>query len=189
MGALPERGFAALGLRRGQGYVLAGTTLAALLLGFLPLFGGPGYESALGLGLLLPLPIACACSLAVYPRDGARLESPLGALARALRFALLVLLAQLLALLLHGARAGFCDWKEGLLLCLLGPALGALLAAAWGTFAGLLAVHVGRARWHALALAAAAPLGGVVLSLWRFWSSPMIFAFDPFVGFFAGTLY
>jgi hypothetical protein len=179
-----------LGLTRGQSYVLAGTTLAALLLGFLPLFGGPGYESALGLGLLLPLPIACACSLAVYPRGaGTRLGSPLGALASALRFALIVLFAQLCALLLHGARAGFCDWKEGLLLCLLGPALGALLAAAWGTLAGLLAVHLRRARWHALVLAAAGPLGGVVLSLWRFWSSPMIFAFDPFVGFFAGTLY
>jgi hypothetical protein len=179
-----------LGLTRGQGYVLAGTTLAALLLGFLPLFGGPGYESALGLGLLLPLPIACACSLAVYPRPAApRFDSPLGALSRAQRFALLVLLAQLCVLLLHGARAGFCDWREGLLLFLLGPALGALLAAAWGTLAGLLAVHVGRARWHALVLAGAGPLGGVLLSLWRFWSSPMIFAFDPFVGFFAGTLY
>jgi len=186
----PRRAFAALGLTRGQGYVLAGTTLAACLLGFVPLFGGPGYESALGLGLLLPLPIACACSVAVYPRSPEeRCDSPLGALVRALRFALILLLAQLVVLLLHGARAGFCDWKEGLLLCLLGPALGALLAAAWGTCAGLLAVHVGRARWHALVLAAAGPLGGVVLSLWRFWSSPMIFAFDPFAGFFAGTLY
>ncbi|AKV03137.1 hypothetical protein AKJ09_09800 [Labilithrix luteola] len=27
------------------------------------------------------------------------------------------------------------------------------------------------------------------MSLWRFFSSPMIFAFDPFVGYFSGTLY
>jgi tetratricopeptide (TPR) repeat protein len=41
----------------------------------------------------------------------------------------------------------------------------------------------------ALWLAALGPLGGILLSVWRFWSSPMVFAFDPFAGFFAGTLY
>jgi tetratricopeptide (TPR) repeat protein len=179
--------------------VLAGTTLASLLLGFLPLFAGPGYESALGLGLLLPLPLAGMAAARALPRPGAvgTPRSPLGVLTNALGFALLVLGAQLLVLLAHGARAGFCDAGEGLLLCLLGPALGALLAACWGTLAGLGAAHLcarqqrpgaGR-RALALALAAAGPLGGVLVSLWRFWSSPMIFAFDPFVGFFAGTLY
>lgn len=200
MRALFQRAHAALDLTRAQGYVLAGTTLAALGLGFLPLFGGPGYEAALGLGLLLPLPVACAAALRPFQRPGSAPLSPLGALSNGLRFALIVLGAQLGVLLLHGARAGFCDAKEGLLLCLLGPALGALLAAAWGTAAGLLSAHLGgsasllrgprrRPRALALTLAAAGPLGGVLLSLWRFWSSPMIFAFDPFVGFFAGTLY
>ena len=42
---------AAFGFARGQWLVLGGTALCAFVLGFLPLFGGPGYESALGLGL------------------------------------------------------------------------------------------------------------------------------------------
>jgi hypothetical protein len=33
------------------------------------------------------------------------------------------------------------------------------------------------------------PLGGVAVSLWRFFGSPMVFAYDPFAGFFSGTLY
>ena len=32
-------------------------------------------------------------------------------------------------------------------------------------------------------------VGGIVLSFYRFYTSPMVFAFDPFFGFFAGTLY
>ena len=38
-------------------------------------------------------------------------------------------------------------------------------------------------------LALSAPLAGVAVSVYRFVSSPMIFAFDPFVGYFSGSLY
>lgn len=184
-----QRASVVLGLSPVAAGVLGGTLLAALLLGFLPLFGGPGYESALGLGLLLPLPVACACADSARVPRGRAPRSALGTLLGAWRFALLLLGSQLIVLLLHGARAGFCDAREGLLSFLLGPAAGVLLAATWGTWSGLLAAHWGHGRWLALLLAALGPLGGVVASLWRFWSSPMIFAFDPFVGFFAGTLY
>jgi tetratricopeptide (TPR) repeat protein len=117
--------------------------------------------------------------------------SPITLLLESLRFATWVLLAQLLLALLQGLRVGFCDLLQGLLLLLLGPVLGTLLGASWGTGAGLLAAHWGgrQRRKIALALAALGPIGGVLLSLGRFWTSPMIFAFDPFVGFFAGTLY
>jgi hypothetical protein len=184
-----QRALGAIGLEPVPAGVLAGTVLAALVLGFLPLFGGPGYESALGLGLLLPLPTACACAIQARVQQGGAPRSALGALLRALGYALLVLCTQLVVLFVHGARAGFCDAREGLLSFLLGPAAGVLLAAAWGTWAGLTAAHLGRGRWLAQPLAALGPIAGVLLSLWRFWSSPMIFAFDPFVGFFAGTLY
>jgi len=190
-----KRRLAALGFSRGQWWVLGGTALAALGLGFLPLFGGPGYESALGLGLLLPLPIACACAARVCPPSGEplpfRRRSPLGALLGAFGYALSCVAVQLAIVLLHGLRAGFCDVLQGLLLFALGPAVGAVLAAAWGTCAGVVAAHASGPRRRALAcgLAALGPLAGVVLSLWRFWTSPMVFAFDPFVGFFAGTLY
>ena len=113
-----------LGLSPVAASVLNGTLLAALGLGFLPLFGGPGYESALGLGLLLPLPTACACALDARQPGAAAPRSALGELLRALRFALILLGAQLLVLLLHGARVGFCDAREGLLSFLLGPVAG-----------------------------------------------------------------
>lgn len=185
-----------LSLRRAEWLVLAGTTLAAGAVGFFPLFGGPGYEAALALGLILPLPLACAAAARACPAAGARVDprwrSGFAVLGAALRFAALVIVAQLVVVLLHGARAGYCDPAQGLALLALGPFAGTLLAAAWGTLAGLAAAHWAdnRARRAVAWLwAASGPLGAIAVSVWRFWSSPMIFAFDPFVGFFSGTLY
>src|SRR3954469_23511299 len=101
-----------LGFARGQWLLVGGTPPSGLLLGFVPLFGGPGYESALGLGLLLPLPIACLSAARACPRgdvESFALTAPLQALLEGLRFALWVLLAQLLIVLGHGLRVGFCD--------------------------------------------------------------------------------
>lgn len=182
------------GLGRASFRALLFTTLAALLVGFLPLFGGPGYESSLALGILLPVPVALATAASVCGAPGqaigARLRRPLDALTANFCFALLVTAIQVVVLIIHGARVGFCDAGQGLLLFALGPASGVLLAAAWGTLVGLLGGHVERRsnRW-VLLVAALGPIGGVLASVWRFWSSPMVFAFDPYVGFFAGTLY
>src|SRR6202042_1187822 len=38
-------------------------------------------------------------------------------------------------------------------------------------------------------LALAGPLGGVLVSVARFYGSPMVFAYDPFFGYFSGALY
>src|SRR5580698_9698062 len=38
-------------------------------------------------------------------------------------------------------------------------------------------------------LAMSAPLAGVAISVGRFHGSPMVFAYDPFFGYFSGTLY
>ena len=38
-------------------------------------------------------------------------------------------------------------------------------------------------------MAISGPVLGVVVSFLRYYQSPIIFAFDPFVGYFAGTLY
>ena len=46
-----------------------------------------------------------------------------------------------------------------------------------------------RRRALAVALALAAPLLSIAIGLSRFYSSPMIYAYDPFVGYFSGTLY
>src|SRR5262249_48811257 len=74
----------------------------------------------------------------------------------------------------------------------LGPGVGALLAGAWGALAGELSGSQPRKAKRialAVAIAIAAPLVSIGLSLSRFYSSPMIFAYDPFVGYFSGSLY
>jgi hypothetical protein len=189
------RSWRAFGFEPGQTFVFGATLLAHAGLGFLPLFGGPGYEAALALGLLLPLPVACLSAARARAALAGSGLTPLDILSGALRFALWLVTAHLLILLLHGARVGFCDPWQGLSSFLLGPAAGSVMAAAWGTLAGLASATVSPAApaWRGLAfaltLAAAGPLGGILVSLWRFWTSPMVFAFDPYAGFFAGTLY
>ncbi len=156
--------------------------------GFLPLFGGPGYEAALAAGLVLPATAAIATALEI----AARRVDPVAAVERGAASGALLALIGLAVTLLHGARAGFCDPVEGLELFVLGPGAGSVLGGVCGAFAGLLAERVERRRRRvvvAVLLALAAPAGGVVVSLLRFWSSPMVFAFDPFFGYFAGALY
>ena len=69
------------GLSRASARALAFTTVAAAAVGFLPLFGGPGYESALALGMLLPVPIALATAANVSAGPaGAAERRPLDAL-------------------------------------------------------------------------------------------------------------
>jgi tetratricopeptide (TPR) repeat protein len=101
----------------------------------------------------------------------------------------------LLTSLAHGFRAGFCDAASGSAHFALGPGAGALVAGAWGALAGEIAGRLStRRRRRALAviagvLASIAPIVSIGVSVYRFYTSPMIFAYDPFVGFFSGTLY
>ncbi|MCU0684035.1 MAG: hypothetical protein MUF34_17635 [Polyangiaceae bacterium] len=167
------------------------SALATLLLcgalGFVPLAGGPGYEAALLNGLGLAPLIALAVSfegaaLPLPPREafgrGARRGLWLGALAYAVSLA-------------HGARVGFCAPLEGSLYFALGPWSGALLAGLWGAAAGHLAWRFGgkRRRLAAALLALAGPWGSVAVNLGFGYLTPTVFAFDPFAGFFSGTLY
>ena len=46
-----------------------------------------------------------------------------------------------------------------------------------------------RRRLACVLLALAGPLGGIAISVARFYGSPMVFGYDPFFGYFAGTLY
>jgi tetratricopeptide (TPR) repeat protein len=162
--------------------------LAMLATGFFPLFGGPGYESALAAGLLLPS-VAAVCS-AIDAANRAR--PPFDAFSHGLASGTLLGLIGWLTTLVHGLRAGFCDPLGGTLLFALGPVLGAVMGGAWGTLAGELSRPIER-PWPrnvlAIVLALLGPAAGVLLSLWRFYTSPIIFAFDPFFGFFAGTVY
>jgi Flp pilus assembly protein TadD len=114
------------------------------------------------------------------------------AVARGLHLGLLATLTAIAISWLHGLRVGMCDASEGLLLFLLGPGFGALLGGATGAIVGLAArrVTLGRKRTlFVVGLALGAPLLGVIVSLVRFYTSPMVFAFDPFFGYFSGPIY
>jgi tetratricopeptide (TPR) repeat protein len=160
-------------------------------LGFLPQLGGPGYDAALVSGAILPSIAAVAAALEMS-RTRPR---PSDAVARGASIGVVLALAGFLVVLLHGARVGFCDPGEGLWIYVLGPGFGAALGGVWGGLMGLVAARLathrsrGVERAVAVALAVAGPLAGIGVSFYRFLSSPMVFAFDPFFGVFAGPLY
>lgn len=170
---------------------LALTVLALGGLGFLPQLGGPGYDSALVNGLVLPAIVAVTAALeASRTRPPARV-----AVARGAELGLTLAVIAFLVMLLHGLRVGFCDPSEGLWLYVLGPGFGALLAGVWGGLVGIAAGALGerRGRWlrrgAAVLFALAGPLACIAVSFYRFLTSPMVFAFDPFFGVFSGPLY
>ncbi|HYO94082.1 MAG TPA: tetratricopeptide repeat protein [Polyangiaceae bacterium] len=168
------------------GYGLA--LLGLGVLGFLPQFGGPGYEAALGAALILPALNAVVTALGALAEG-----SPRAAFERGLLRGFILSAGGLAVTLLHGARVGMCDTAEGVLLFLLSAGFGALLGGAWGAIAGTAARSWMQGRVArvvvAVLLALLGPLGGIVLSFLRFYTSPMVFAYDPFFGYFSGPLY
>src|SRR6188768_919298 len=171
--------------------LLAGVLLSAI--GFVPQFGGPGYESALAAGLVLPSVAAIASALLVskpqLPTANCQLPTPFDALGRGVAFGAVAALLGAAIATLHGLRTGFCDAPLGYELWATGPGPGAALGGAWGAAAGLVAARFRRVRSWSVLLALAGPLGGIAIGFGRFYTSPMVFGFDPFVGYFAGPLY
>jgi tetratricopeptide (TPR) repeat protein len=168
---------------------LAIAVLATFAIGFVPLFDGPGYESALAAGVVLPILVAIATALEL---STAPAPAPVDALGRGLANGAAFALAAYLVAFLHGLRVGFCDLRGGSVLFALGPGVGALLAGAWGAVAGEMARRRRRPwsrRLIAAAVAALAPLGAIGVSVARFYTSPMVFAYDPFAGYFSGSIY
>lgn len=152
--------------------------------GFLPLFGGPGYEQSLASGLLVPSAAAIASALDVTLLR----PSPAVALSRGVASGLLLAAVSFFTALLHGVRTPICDLTGGATGFILTAGVGSVLGGTWGATAGLLLRSKRRVLGSVL-VGLAAPVGSIVVSLWRFYTSPMIFAFDPFVGYFSGTLY
>ena len=162
---------------------LAGIGLGGL--GFLPLFGGPGYELALGAGLLVSPMVAVS---AAWHACRGRLPW-LDKMVDGVRAAALVSLLSVGLALVHGVRVGICDPWGGLRDMALGPVAGFFMAGIWGATAGALVHRTKRARLWAVMLAIAVILASIGSAFARFVTSPIIFAFDTFVGYFSGTLY
>ncbi len=159
-------------------------TLGFGLLGFAPGFAGLSYPLSIVLGVLLGVvgSLMAANRVAGAAREPYAADVPLRlGVGTTLSLFLLVVLTALL----HGVRVGFCDpWSDGLR-WLLGPAVGAVVAGVWGAIVGV-GCESRHWRW---AWAVGLPLFSYGASFARFYTSPMVFAFDHFVGYFAGTLY
>ncbi|MFO0676020.1 MAG: hypothetical protein U0169_05765 [Polyangiaceae bacterium] len=156
-------------------------------LGFLPLFGGFGYEHSLATGLVLPL--ITVVSVAWGVARGTVASTPSLAVLFGIRTAIRFVVLDAFTALLHGARVGFCSPLADFTFFMLSPVPGVVLAGAWGGALGIVLRKTARKRLWAVVLGTAIPLGSALVAFGRFVGSPMIFAFDPFVGFFSGTIY
>jgi len=160
----------------------------AIGVGLVPQFAGPGYEIALAYGLFLPALISLASSLELSSFE----PEPFEAYCRGIANGVLVFGVAALICFGHGLVRGFCDPLSGLENLLLGPGVGAAVAGAYSAVVFELSrVFKGRRgrRAACILLALFGPLGSIGIGLVRFYTSPMIFGYDPFVGYFSGTLY
>jgi hypothetical protein len=167
---------------------VAAAVVFALLgaIGFLPLFGGPGYEQSLASGLIVPSAAAIAVALELSSRGDV---APLASLGRGLASGASLAGIAFATALLHGLRAGICDFWGGMTFFALTGGFGALMGGTWGVVTAEVCRPRRRRQTWCVLLGVAGPLCGIVLSLARFCGSPMIFAYDPFFGYFSGTLY
>ncbi len=173
---------------RAQRMAAAAVFASLSAVGFVPLFGGPGYEQSIASGLIVPSAAALATSLDVSAGSAAR-ASPLACVSRGLVSGAFLAAVALLTALLHGLRVGMCDAWGGTVLFLLTAGCGALLGGAWGAIVGEACRERRMRRTACVFFALAAPVAGIVVSAARFYATPIIFAYDPFFGYFSGALY
>lgn len=156
-------------------------------IGFVPLFGGPGYEHSFASGLILPSAAAIATALEVAR---GRTASPLASVGRGVVTGLVLAAVSLATAVLHVLRVGLCEWWGTLGYYALTAGAGAVMGGAWGACVGEgILGRVQRVRTWSVLLALLGPIAMIAVSVERFVTSPMVFAFDPFVGYFSGTLY
>lgn len=153
-----------------------------------PLIGTPGYENSLALTAPMALlgvavGVDGVRTLATTPPASGHL---LGELARRGIAEVCWLLAISLATLLIAlAWQPNCDPIQGLAFFALGPGLSAVLGWACGIWGGLLARH----RSWQLTIGYTPIFACLGVSLWRLYHDPVVFALDPFWGYFSGPLY
>lgn len=180
----PPSAWRALFQRRSVRLYFLVCAVTAGLTSLQPLLSVMGAELALILGLVLPLFAApMAARVVVHGREHTLHTEII--LRYAIAVALVGLAIPLLAATASGFIRGFCDPLAGFLFMLLGPVFGVLLAAAAGVFAGALTE---RPRLGTT-LAVLIPLGSIALGLTRFVTTPAIFAYAHFAGYFPGSLY
>lgn len=150
------------------------------------LFGIHGVESALVLGALLP-PWAAVIGVRVlnHARQAHRHLAPTELLWRALSSGWLLVAVPTAMLALNSLRVRNCAPVQGAMFIVLGPAAATTLASTWGLVASGATRRIGLAT----TLALLGPLTSIGLGLVWFYTTPAIFAYGHFFGYFPGTLY
>ena len=156
--------------------------IVGLALAFVPLLAVHGVESALALGLLLPPWVAAtAASYTERHRRTRGIDLMFGSMG----MGLLIWSIPVLLLALSSLRVRQCAPGEGLAFMVLGPALGCTLAAGIGVWVGATIAQPRLSPW----LAAAIPIGSALFGLWAFYSTPTVYLFGAFAGYFPGAIY
>ncbi|MDH3727948.1 MAG: hypothetical protein OER77_10495 [Myxococcales bacterium] len=147
-----------------------------------PLLGVHGVESALALGIVLP-PWVAATAANYQRREGAArgIDLMSGAIGRAL----VIWTIPVAILALNSLRVRQCAPWEGFAFMVLGPAIGCALAAVTGVWVAAL---LSGSRWSPW-VAAAVPIGGLLWGLWAFYTTPTVYVFGAFAGYFPGAIY
>lgn len=167
--------------------------LTCLLLTFVPLLGTLGYENGF---VLSPLFAVLGVSVgvdAVRRRPSRRGEAPVGttgselvAIGSDAARELSVLLAGALGILLAGQLwQRNCDPMGGLGFFAMGPVVTAAAGACCGLWGAAAAT---RRRWQITA-GLVPMIVSTAIGAWRLIADPVVFAYDPFWGYFSGSIY
>ncbi len=162
---------------------------AGALLCRLPLLETLGYEYSLASALIISfLSGSLAAHLPHLFRKRAAILEPVG-MRRLYAAAVgrgMVIAAVLLAVsLLNGFRVPFCNLESGLLFFGLMPGVAVFIASAVGLAAGLLSVSPTKSQFLFIAFYVASLASG----FYTFYSTPAVFLYHPFAGFYPGVLY
>ncbi|MDP9000359.1 MAG: hypothetical protein M3O46_09635, partial [Myxococcota bacterium] len=136
-------------------------------------------------GIVVPTAAAIATAIELSAVD----TPPLGCVVRGIVSGGVLAFVAFGTALLHGLRAGICDFWGGALLFALTAGFGAFMGGIWGVVVAEACRRRRARRFACVLLGVTGPLVGVGVSVARFYASPMIFAYDPFFGFFSGALY
>jgi tetratricopeptide (TPR) repeat protein/putative Mn2+ efflux pump MntP len=173
-----------LTLLRSERLALYFAVAAGVVLCLLPLAGTLGPESALAIALWLsPWAAATGAARALWARRESVRTGLL--LARAIGLAWLPLAVMVGLVALNALRVKTCEPFSGLAFIALGPFMSVTFAAVVGVALG----SVVNRRWAAITLAVLVPFVAIAVALYRFVSTPGVYFFGHFYGYFPGTFY
>ncbi len=151
----------------------------------LPLVGSLGYEHAFVLAPILAL-VAMAVGVDALRSLAGTPEASWWALGIAVARELVTLHGLVIGMtLLGGLWQRGCDPLGGLLFYGMGPGLSSVL----GAVCGVIAATFIRRRVLAILLAFLPMASCIVVGLWRLYADPVVFAYDPFFGYYSGAIY